>query len=104
MAKTMYSISLNYNKAQQQAKNLDSIASQLRGSASKLQGCKGNISSAWKGENATAYLKKLEMVANNLDKIEKNINKIASTVRANSKRIYDAEVNALNIAKKRNYK
>ena len=100
----MYSISLNYNKAQQQARNLESVSAQLRSSISKLQSCTGNISSAWKGENATAYLKKLEMVANNLDKIEKNINKIASTVRANSKRIYDAEVNALNIAKKRNYK
>ena len=104
MAKTMYSISLNYNKTQQQARNLESVSAQLRSSISKLQSCKGNISSAWKGENATAYLKKLEMVANNLDKIEKNINKIASTVRANSKRTYDAEVNAFNIAKKRNYK
>lgn len=104
MAKTMASIAMDYNKAQRQAKNLDSIATQLRTNKSKLESCKSNISAAWKGDNATAYLRKLETVVNNLAKIESNINRIASTVRTNSKRTYDAEVNAINTATKRIYK
>lgn len=104
MAKTLASISLNYNKAQQQAKNLDKVASQLRTNKGKLESCKRNISIAWKGDNATAYLRKMETVLNNLSKIENNINKIANTVRTNSKRTYDAEVAAINTATKRTYK
>ncbi len=104
MAKTIASVALNYNKAQTQAKNLDSIASQIRTNALKLEGCKKNIASAWKGENANAYLRKIEVVVDNLEKIERNINRIALTVRTNSKRTYDAEVAAINTANKRTYK
>lgn len=104
MAKTMASIAMDYNKAQRQAKNIDSVAAQLRTNKAKLENCKSNISAAWKGDNATEYLRKLETVANNLTKIERNINKIASAVKTNSKRTYDAEVNAINTATKRIYK
>lgn len=104
MAKTIASVALDYNKAQTQANNLESIASQIQNNASKLEGCKTNIASAWKGDNANAYLRKLETVINNLGRIEKNIRKISSTVKVNSKRTYDAEVEAINTANKRTYK
>lgn len=104
MGKTIASVSLNYNKAQQQAKNLDKAAMQLRNNKGKLESCKRNIAVAWKGDNANTYIRKLETVLNNLNKIENNINKIAETVRTNSKRTYDAEVAAINTATKRTYK
>lgn len=104
MAKTMTTISMNYNKAKAQAKNLDSIAVQLRTNKVKLEGYKGDIAVAWKGSNANDFLRKLEKVVNNLSKIESNINKIANVVRTNSKRTYDAEVAAISTASKRNYK
>lgn len=104
MGKTIASVAMDYNRAQKQANNLDSIASQLRANKGKLDSCKATLGSAWKGDNATAYLRKLETVSNNLSKIEANINKIAATVRTNSKRTYDTEVAAINTAKSRNYK
>lgn len=104
MAKSIASITLNYNKAQTQAKNLESIASQVQNNISKLENCKSNIATAWKGNNASTYLRKVEVVINNLEKIEKNINKIATTVRTNSKRTYNAELEAVITANRRTYK
>ena len=103
MAQSEYTILMNYTNAKKTATKLDSIAAQVKSNQGKVVDTNHNIQQAWKSENATAYAKKVEIVSANLTTIEKNLKKIAETIRTNAKRTYDAEMRAAQIAKERNY-
>lgn len=97
--KTRGQIVFDFNNAQSQARRLDDLASELErrvvhGLADSVQ----ELSSAWKGSSASAYLQKEERLQNNISKTASNLRDIASEIRIVAKRVYDAEMYAIYIA------
>lgn len=104
MAKTMYSIRMDFAKAENQAEKLDQIAKNLEKLANDRMGsCLQGISSNWKGENANAFRRKGDQVGDNLRKLVKNLQKSAATIREIAKKTYDAEKRVYELAQKREY-
>ena len=101
MAKTEYSIYLDYQKAMRQADKLDEAARIIKSEKSSLHDCNGSISSAWKGENATTFIRKVAVVENDLESIEKSVRNAADVIRRIAKETYQAEQKALRLAKER---
>lgn len=104
MAKSAYSIMIDYQKAIKQAETLENIAKSIMTYGRKVTTCKDSISSVWKGESPTQYLVKLGIVSDNLEIVTKNIINTADTIRRIAKRTYDTEMASLELAKKRTYK
>ncbi|MBR6770720.1 MAG: WXG100 family type VII secretion target [Lachnospiraceae bacterium] len=95
---TVYSIQMDFQQARQQAQRLDDIASQLeRIAGNELGGTLQELSIGWKGENATAYIKKGGELQNKMGNSVKNLRNIADSIRRIAKRVYDAEMAAINL-------
>ena len=98
------SIEFDFQKAKAQADKLDTIADQLNGlSDHKFGDAMQNLSSNWKGENASLYLDKGGRLQEQMDGTAKELHSIASDIRTIAGRIYAAEMNALKIAEQREY-
>ena len=96
-------IYFNYNQAIEQAKQLDGIATRLAAAASKdMEGLLNDVSSAWKSDSTSQYLKKGRQVEEDMCTTAENLKKIATTIRTIAKRIRDAELDAWRIANARN--
>ena len=104
MAKTEYMITLDYFRAIRYADSLDKISERIRSHGQTLLENGGSIQSEWKGDNASLYLQKVDVVADNLNTISKNIQNTADTVRRVAKRTYDTEMASLEIARNSTYK
>lgn len=95
-------IMMDFDRAKQKANELDNIANDLSGISSRdLQGTMEGLANDWKGDNATAYIKKGYTVKEKLDVIVTDLHNTANTIRAIAKNIYDAEMEALRIAEER---
>lgn len=104
MALSEGTINFNYNRAIQQASELDEIANNLsRLTSSEFAETMQNISANWKGENANKYLKKGERLQSDMSSTAKSLHGVASEIRRIAKRIYDAEMYALALARAREY-
>lgn len=103
MAKSRFSIIMDYFNALHQAELLDKAADKLRSSATLADGYINYLRSAWTGDNAAVYINKLQILKDNLSKQEKNLKLIAETVRRIAKRTYDTEMRSLEISRKRTY-
>lgn len=101
MAKTSYSIYLDYQKAMNQADRLDDAARMISAEMKNLQNCKSKISSSWQGESATSYIRKVNVVEDDLTRMAKSIKKTADAIRKIARATYDAEQQALELAKER---
>ncbi len=99
MSKTAYSIYLDYQNAIKQAERLEQAAKDLKREASKLSDCRRSISTSWKGDNASTYLRKVKTVESDISKKEKNITKAAAAIRKIATETYRAEKAALELAK-----
>lgn len=98
-------IRFNFQKALAQADQLDTIANNLkRISSGDLNGTLQVISANWKGQNATAYLEKGGKLQGNIGATAKDLHSIASDIRIIARRVYRAEMAALEIAQARKYK
>lgn len=104
MALSEGTITFNYNRAMQQANELDEIANSLSNlTTSDFEGTLQNISVNWKGENARQYLEKGECLQTDMCSTVCSLHSVASEIRTVAKRIYDAEMYALAIAREREY-
>ena len=104
MAKSLLFIEMEFAQANKQADKLDEIAADLEKTANdKLGDSLSGIGSAWKSDTAAAYLKKGQVVQNDLLKRAKEIRKAADSVRKIAKTVYDAEKKASQIAADRKY-
>lgn len=104
MALSEGTITFNYNRAMQQASELDEIANSLSNlTTSDFEGTLQNISVNWKGENARQYLKKGERLQTDMRSTVRSLHSVASEIRTVAKRIYDAEMYALALARAREY-
>ena len=104
MASKSRTIDLDYKKAMNQAEELEEAASKLAQEAAKLRDHRSQVSAAWRGESATAYLKKVRSIEAELQQSAKQIRKCASTIRAIAKTTYAAEKTAEEIARTRSVK
>lgn len=101
MAKTSYSIYLDYRKAVSQAERLEKAAQELRKEYNRMEDCYTSVSGAWKGDNANAYLAKIRKLQQEINRVEENITQAAIAVRRIARVTYDAEQRALELAKER---
>lgn len=98
-------ILFNFQKALAQADQLDTIANNLNKiSSGDLNGTLQVVSANWKGQNASAYLEKGGKLQGNIGTTAKDLHSIASDIRIIAKRVYRAEMAALEIAQIRKYK
>lgn len=99
------SIEFDFKKAKEQAKKLDEVAERLnRLSNQSFGGTMQQLSSVWKGENATLYLNKGDRLQEKMNATAGELQNIASDIRAVARRMYEAEMNALRIAQEREYR
>jgi len=95
-------IEFDFRLAKQKANELDEIAENLQNlSNHKFNNTMQNLSAGWKGESASLYLNKGQILQKDIIKTSKNLREVASTIRAVAKRIYEAEMEALRIAEER---
>lgn len=105
MAKTSFQIWMDYKNATNSANRLDEIANKIENASQRdLMGNLNQLASNWKSDSSNQYRKKGQNISNNLTSIAKNIRKTASTIRTMAKNTYDAEMQALQIARARSYK
>jgi WXG100 family type VII secretion target len=99
-----YSIEMDLKQAKKQANKLDDIANNISDlSNRKFENTLQNLSSSWKGGNASAYLNKGTKLQGQMNSTASELHSIASDIRRIAQRIYDAEMAALEIAENRTY-
>ena len=97
-------IRFNFRTAIKQAERLETSADQLKKLANaSLETSLDTLSESWKGENAGAYIRKGVMLQKDLAATSEELNRVAADIRRIAKRIYDAEMEALRIASRRDY-
>lgn len=104
MAKTLYSIRMDFNAANSQANQLDEIAKSLDNLVNTdLTNCLNSVGSNWKGDSANMYIKKGQTVGTNIKNVATNLRTAASTIRTIAGNTYNAEKRAIEAAQKRVY-
>ncbi|MCC8164071.1 MAG: WXG100 family type VII secretion target [Lachnospiraceae bacterium] len=102
--KTASEIRFNYNQALARASELEEIASGMKTLANKeLADSMRNLSAAWQGDSATAFLGKGETLKEKVLKSARGLEETAATIRSVAKRIYNAEMAAYRLAMARKY-
>ena len=96
-------ILMDYNMACSQAEKLERAATSIKKECNRFEDCRGNVSTAWKGDNATRFTGKMRLVTEDLMKIAKSLEQAAEVIRKNAKIIYEADMKAKSIAESRTY-
>lgn len=105
MAKTATVIRMEYNKAIQQAERLENLAAELRQLADdRFNNCLTEVNNAWKSDSSVKYLKKGRKLQGEIVKRARELEKTAAAVRQIAKNTYNAEMEAVRIARLRTYK
>lgn len=95
-------IEMNFAQAKAQARKLDEIAADMKKlSKHSMADSIHELSGSWKGESATAYFAKSELLRGNIENTAQQISEIADNIRATAQRIYEAEMAALQIIQTR---
>lgn len=104
MAKSSYTIRMEFGTAEEQAKHLDEIARDLDRLADVTLGdTLSGIGNAWNSNNSVNYIKKGRKVQDELKNRSRELKNTASTIRSIAKNTYDAEMCAYNLAITRKY-
>ena len=100
MAKSSFEIRMDYNRAVAQANSLEQIAEEMRNSAENdLRDCMLEIAGNWTGENARAYLQKVEKLSDSVRKTSERLKDTAEAIRKIARNTYNAEMRALELAR-----
>lgn len=101
---TEASIYFDFQKALGEAGRIEEMADRLQKLSDKdFEGTLQNLSVNWKGENASAYLSKGERLQGKINQTGNDLRAVASDIRRIAKQIYDAEMAALEMARRRAY-
>lgn len=101
---TREAIEFNYRRTLAQADSIDVIANSLKKLSEKeFQDTLQNLSANWKGENASLYLSKGNLLQEKMNTTVKELSSVASNIRTIAERIRNAELAALALALKRIY-
>ena len=96
------SIQIDFDEACAQAKELEDCAEEMKRLANQqLANTLREMAASWKGESATAYFAKADIVKKNIAATSETLYSIASNIRTQAKRTYDAEMAALRLAEQR---
>jgi WXG100 family type VII secretion target len=97
-------IKIDFAQAKKCAKELEDIAAEMKSLSNRdMEDSLQNLFGAWTGEAATAYINKGVKLQQKITANAANLERIAATIRSTAKRIYDAEMRALEIARERTY-
>jgi len=99
---TRASIEFDFRLAKEQADKIDELADSLETlSSKKLNNTMNNITNNWKGERASEFINKGGQLQTRMSGSASTLKGIASDIRTIAKRVYDAEMAALEIAESR---
>lgn len=102
MAKTMYTIEMDFQNAKKQADELEQVARSLSTLAEgHFQSCISGIAACWKGENAAAFCKKGSIVGSNIKDSADQLKHAADAIRQMAENTYHAEKTNYEIAQRR---
>lgn len=91
----IFDIMLDIEAASQKAQELENLATKLENiSNTELDEILTNISSAWKGDNATEFVKKGTQLAGKINTSAGQLRRIAQTIRIIAKNLQDADAQA----------
>lgn len=103
--KSKAAIEFDFRQAMNRADELEQVAAEMKRMANNdMQSSLQQLSVAWKGEAASAYLTKGGRLKDKVVKSANDLNKTASTIRSVARRVYNAEMTAYRIAMERAYK
>lgn len=95
---TRASILFDYMRAINQARKLEGLADDLRRLAnSNVESTVNNLSSNWKGEGASEFLKKADKAQQDLRNNADQLDKTANVIRRSAENIKNSELRALEI-------
>ena len=95
-------IEVKYWEALDKAKRLENLANELsRQAVMKSRDFLNETTREWKGDEATAFIRKSDIIVTDLDKMVRNIRNCASTIRRITAQTMRAEKEAVMIAKRR---
>ena len=95
-------IEVKYWEALDKAKRLENLANELsRQAVMKSRDLLNETTREWKGDEATAFIRKSDIIVTDLDKMVRNIRNTASSIRRIAAQTMRAEKEAVMIAKKR---
>lgn len=98
---TRASIEMNLKMAIEKANQIESVASRMASLAnSKFDDIMQNLSWNWKGDSASRYLNKGNVLKGNINKTASELRAIAREIKAEARRIYEADMAALEIAQR----
>lgn len=97
-------IEWNYIQAKRQAARLEEQADRLgRLATNQLEGTLRKLSYNWKGDSASAYIRKGDRMKDEMNSLARELKKTASVIRSSAERTYRAEMRARELARKRIY-
>ena len=95
-------IQFNYNKAIKQADDLLDISKEVKKiSENKLADSLEKIDKNWDGENSKKFIKKGNTLKGKIEDSADDLKKVSESIKQMAKKIYDAEMESLRIAKER---
>ena len=95
-------IEVKYWEALDKAKRLENLANELsRQAVMKSRDLLNETTREWKGDEATAFIRKSDIIVTDLDKMVRNIRNTASSIRRIAAQTMRAEKEAVMIAKRR---
>lgn len=101
--KSSSEIRVDFQNAMQQAQKLDELANDIdRRVANKLDETAQSVHAAWKGDSATLYIGKTQELRRQVQQTARTLRDTAEDIRRIARRIYEAEMRALEIAQSRN--
>lgn len=97
-------IEITFGNALTQASQLEACADEMVKLAnSNLNSVKGDLSAAWQGESANAYLAKLDLTAGNIRTTADKLYQIAASIRQVARIFRESELKAIALAEQRTY-
>lgn len=101
---TRQMIEITFGNAISQANQLENCADEMVAlSGRRMAEIKNNIMVAWQGENAMAYIEKLDITSDGIQATANRLYQIARTIRETARMFREAELRALEIAQQRTY-
>lgn len=97
-------IEITFGNAMNQANQLDACADDMtRLANSSIAGIKSDLSAAWQGDSANAYMAKMDTTAQNMLKTADKMRQIAETIRSVARIFRSSELRAIELAEQRSY-
>ena len=101
--RSMDSIRITFHEAGAQAKALKDSAEEINKAARQLDRIISSLGGGWKGEAADQYIRKCQALKEKMERSARHVNDISHAVYDSAKAYYDAEREAIQIARQRSY-